>query len=557
MADLKIQKVNEVYLQIQTEPHIEYELRDRFTFEVPNKKFMPQYRSKYWDGFVHLFNMKTKRIYVGLLDKIIAFCERAGYTYKFLNNKFIFSQTTDLKIDQSKSIDSLTKDIDKQKGMITSYFKKDKLLFEIDKNILEKDLLMVTRFVQFPANYQAYQNAGSKTSEQLIHFIKKGDRILLLEKSYINIANIKDPISLIPAEFFGGEKGEFAEVSFGTKQSVSGELILNQLLFDGSYIVGLQSIKLFLDIADQTKIKTDIEVRRQVANAYGNVLISQERVKILENNYNNIIKTLDETKAIYENGLIESESVDQLTITSSSIKNSLEYAIKFENLSEKILKLLLGIELDDNMVLNDDIESIIVKSIDPELVNTDFNVEENIDYKIALNAKKGSETLLRLEKVKALPRISAFLSGAYNGYNESFKITDPKQNWYGSSQLGLNMSFPVFSSFQRRASTQRAKIEIEKSENILNETKKNLNLEVEKTRSDYNYAINNFNSIKQNVILAESIEKKNEIKFKEGIASSFELRQAQNQLYSIQNEYLEATLKLIENKINLEILLNK
>jgi outer membrane protein TolC len=376
--------------------------------------------------------------------------------------------------------------------------------------------------------------------------------------SYFDFNNrLKDPISLIPAEFFGGEKGEFAEVSFGTKQNVSGELILNQLLFDGSYIVGLQSIKLFLDIADQAKVKTDIEVRRQVTNAYGNVLISQERVKILKNNYNNIIKTLDETKAIYENGLIESESVDQLTITSSSIKNSLDYAIKFENLSERILKLLLGIELDDKIILNDDIESIIVKSVDPELVSTDFNVEENIDYKIALNAKKGSETLLRLEKVKALPRISAFLSGAYNGYNESFKITDPKQNWYGSSQLGLNMSFPVFSSFQRRASTQKAKIEIEKSENILDETKKNLNLEVEKTRSDYNYAINNFNSLKQNVILAESIEKKNEIKFKEGIASSFELRQAQNQLYSIQNEYLEATLKLIENKINLEILLNK
>jgi outer membrane protein TolC len=376
--------------------------------------------------------------------------------------------------------------------------------------------------------------------------------------SYFDFNNrLKDPISLIPAEFFGGEKGEFAEVSFGTKQNVSGELILNQLLFDGSYIVGLQSIKLFLDIADQAKVKTDIEVRRQVTNAYGNVLISQERVKILKNNYNNIIKTLDETKAIYENGLIESESVDQLTITSSSIKNSLDYAIKFENLSERILKLLLGIELDDKIILNDDIESIIVKSVDPELVSTDFNVEENIDYKIALNAKKGSETLLRLEKVKALPRISAFLSGAYNGYNESFKITDPKQHWYGSSQLGLNMSFPVFSSFQRRASTQKAKIEIEKSENILDETKKNLNLEVEKTRSDYNYAINNFNSLKQNVILAESIEKKNEIKFKEGIASSFELRQAQNQLYSIQNEYLEATLKLIENKINLEILLNK
>ena len=88
MADLVIQKVNEVYLKVNTEPHIEYELRDRFTFEVPNKKFMPQYRSKYWDGYVHLFNMKTKRIYVGLLDKIVAFCENSGYSYKFEDNKF-------------------------------------------------------------------------------------------------------------------------------------------------------------------------------------------------------------------------------------------------------------------------------------------------------------------------------------------------------------------------------------------------------------------------------------------------------------------------------------
>ena len=88
MTNLVISKVNEVYLKIQTEPHIDYELRDRFTFEVPNKKFMPQYRNKYWDGYVHLYNLKTKRIYVGLLDKIIAFCENSGYTYQFENNKY-------------------------------------------------------------------------------------------------------------------------------------------------------------------------------------------------------------------------------------------------------------------------------------------------------------------------------------------------------------------------------------------------------------------------------------------------------------------------------------
>ena len=88
MADLVIEKVNEVYLKITTEPHIEYELRDRFTFEAPNAKFMPQYRKRNWNGEIHLFDMRTKRIYIGLLDKIVAFCDQAGYTYSFENNKF-------------------------------------------------------------------------------------------------------------------------------------------------------------------------------------------------------------------------------------------------------------------------------------------------------------------------------------------------------------------------------------------------------------------------------------------------------------------------------------
>jgi superfamily II DNA or RNA helicase len=88
MSHLTIEKVNEVYLKITTEPHVEHELRDRFTFEVESKKFMPQYRSRHWNGEIHLFNMKTKRIYVGLLDKVIAFCENNGYTYQFENNKY-------------------------------------------------------------------------------------------------------------------------------------------------------------------------------------------------------------------------------------------------------------------------------------------------------------------------------------------------------------------------------------------------------------------------------------------------------------------------------------
>jgi superfamily II DNA or RNA helicase len=88
MSHLIISKKNEVYLYIKAEPHVYYELSDQFTFEVPNAKFSPQYKNKYWDGKIRLFNTQTSEIYIGLLDRIIRFCEDHEYTYEFADNKF-------------------------------------------------------------------------------------------------------------------------------------------------------------------------------------------------------------------------------------------------------------------------------------------------------------------------------------------------------------------------------------------------------------------------------------------------------------------------------------
>jgi len=88
MSHLSISKKNEVYLQIESDPHVYYELSDQFTFEIPGAKFMPQYRNRYWDGKIRLFNVKNGEIYVGLLDKIQKFCEDHEYTYEFVDNKF-------------------------------------------------------------------------------------------------------------------------------------------------------------------------------------------------------------------------------------------------------------------------------------------------------------------------------------------------------------------------------------------------------------------------------------------------------------------------------------
>src|SRR5690606_12391168 len=124
--------------------------------------------------------------------------------------------------------------------------------------------------------------------------------------SYNN--NLKQPVTLLPAEITGGEPGTFVPVTFGTKQSANAVATLNQLIFDGSYLVGLKAAKAFLRYSENANEKTRLEVRKSVINAYGSVLLAQELVDIFEKNKTNLEDNLNETRKIYENGLGEEES---------------------------------------------------------------------------------------------------------------------------------------------------------------------------------------------------------------------------------------------------------
>ena len=226
---------------------------------------------------------------------------------------------------------------------------------------------------------------------------------------------LKQQIALIPAEFFGGNPGEFAEVAFGTKQNVNATATIKQLLFDGSYLVGLQSAKVFLEISKNAKEKTELEIRKSVIEAYGNVLLAEESIMILEKNKTTLIKNLNETQKIFENGLEEEESVEQLKITLSNIENSLKNSIRLKNISYKMLNLTLGIDIDKKIILQDNLSSLTTQNIDFELIATPLNLEDNIDFKIAKNKERSQELLLKYEKTKALPSLSAFINGNYIG----------------------------------------------------------------------------------------------------------------------------------------------
>ncbi|RYC50747.1 TolC family protein [Flagellimonas olearia] len=365
------------------------------------------------------------------------------------------------------------------------------------------------------------------------------------------------PVSQIPAEFFGGEPGTYQEVVFGQPQSMSASATLKQQIFDGSYIVGVQATKTFLDYSQNNKEKTDLDVRKAVVEAYGNVLLAKESVLISENNKATLEKNLYETKRVYENGLGDEESVDQLQITLSSVDNQLKNAKRLEVITLQMLNLVLGLPIETQTVLTENLDDLTQQQIDLGLLDSEFNIENNVDYKLATNLNEQRYFELKLAKSRALPTLNAFVSYGGNSFSDRFNFLSSGQQWFESSILGVDLNIPIFSSLGRSASTQRAKIALEKAKTQLTEAEEQIWLQLENAKSNYILAIEEYGTSKQNLELAERIENKNQIKYSEGLATSFELRQAQTQLYTSQQEYLQSMVDVINKKTELETIFNQ
>jgi outer membrane protein TolC len=367
---------------------------------------------------------------------------------------------------------------------------------------------------------------------------------------------IELPTSLIPAQFFGGKEGEFAEVQFGTPQTMDAGVTMQQLIFDGSYIVGLQASNIFLTISQNVLEKTLLEVRKSIVNSYSTVLLVRENIDFLEKNKTNLNKNLEELNQLFRNGFEEEESVEQLRLTLSSIETQLRYAKNLERISLDMLKLLMGFPTQSPLLLSDTLEALTNESLFNASAPDNINLDYNIDVKIAQNNLLSENLLYKYERSKNLPRLSAFLNGNYTGNSQSFTFTQADQKWFGAALFGVNLQVPLFSSLKRRALSQKAKIAVSQAETELTETKERISIEIQAAENDYKLAVENYFTNKENLRLATRIEQKNQTKYFEGVASSFELREAQLQLYSAQNNYIKSIQEVIQKKLSLETLLN-
>lgn len=368
--------------------------------------------------------------------------------------------------------------------------------------------------------------------------------------------NLKQPVTLIPGEVAGGEPGTFVPVTFGTKHSVNATGTWNQLIFDGSYIVGIQSAKTLLQISENAKVKTDLEVKKAITDAYGNVLLASESVTILKKNLSTVEKNLNDTRKIFENGLAEEEDVEQLEITRLNLEANLNNSIRMQSIAYDMLKVTMGIPVTEEIKVTDNLSELSEENFNLLLLSKEMNVEENIDYRIAEDQANLSEVEVKLEKSKALPTLSAFVNYGVAGYSDEFTFFNSDQDYFTQSVLGVNLSIPIFSSGMRSAKTAQKQLAFEQAKLQLEQTKNQVTLEIANARNEYQFALENYENKQRNLELAERIEKKNSIKFFEGIATSFELSEAQQQLFQAQQDYLQSMLDVISTKAELENLLD-
>jgi len=347
------------------------------------------------------------------------------------------------------------------------------------------------------------------------------------------------------------------EAGFGSRYSSSASATLSQLIFDGSYLVGLQSASVFVNYTNTQKEKQDLLVIEGITNSYGAVLLTKKSIEIIERNITNLESNLNETQKIYENGLTEEENVEQLQITLLQLKNQLNNTQRLDEISMQMLKLSLGIPISNTLILTDTLEDITTQKATSDTVFKDFDINKNNDYKLSELLIEQRRLEVKLEKSKALPSLSAYAQIGTTATNFSFDtFHSSDQKWFYNSSIGATINIPIFSSFLRSSKTKQAKLAYEQALISHKENSEKIKLGYQQAKSDYEFSLDNLNTLEQNLKLSERIEKKNLTKFQEGIATSFDLRQAQTQLYSAQEQYLQAQLQVIKTNAALQSILN-
>ncbi|MGB0881340.1 MAG: TolC family protein [Vicingaceae bacterium] len=360
------------------------------------------------------------------------------------------------------------------------------------------------------------------------------------------------PVSLAPANSFNpaAPADELTELQFGLDWSNSVGITASQLLFDGSYIVGLQAAKTYKNLSISNQVKTEIELNEGVKQAYFTVLVAEENTAVLKKSKEVVDATLNETSALYSEGLVDEQSVDQLKLTVNELATAVGVAEGQIDFARKLLKLQMGMDIANTITLTEGL-AVFVGEVQAVPVEQAFKVENHVDYNLIETNMRLQQLNLRKEKYSFLPSINLFLNHEQQNMNNKFDAFSGGK-WYPMTVVGAQLSLPILTSGSRLSKMSQAKIEYQKSEIEAKEVEQNLLYQTQVAFSNYETNYETYLNQKANMALAKKIYDKTLLRYKEGVASSLDLSQTQNQFLTSEGNYIKALLDLLTSKSELQ-----
>lgn len=344
----------------------------------------------------------------------------------------------------------------------------------------------------------------------------------------------------------------FVPAQFGTDYNLTGGISLNQLLFNGSYLIGLKAAKSYVEMSELQKLKTDLDVKTSVTEAYHTVLIAQDNAEILSESILTLEQLLKEVSAMYAEGFVEEQDAQQLQITLNSLQSQKQNAERQIDLTKQLLNMSIGLPLETDITLSDDIPRLISDPKAEELLVKEPTIAAHPDMLIMEQGILLQNLKIKEQRSRYLPTLNGFFSHQQQAQRNEFDFFDSDGDWFPSTVWGVSLQVPIFSSGMKANQVKQLQIGLKEAEIQRDMVSDGLQLERNKSRSDYIYARDAYRIEEENLALAEDIRNKTRIKYKEGISSSFELNQMETQYLEGQAKLIKATMDLLNTTIQLK-----
>jgi outer membrane protein len=333
------------------------------------------------------------------------------------------------------------------------------------------------------------------------------------------------------------------------KPTSNAYLRVNQMIFSGNVIVGLQMVRIYKEMTGTNYLKTEQSIKENTAKAYQNALVSALSIQIINENMDNMKEIYENTKAMVSVGMAEKLDLDQFEVQMSTLDNALKSAERQKELAYNLLRFQLGVPAETQIELTDSLDYFLNKFDFTGMVDKSFNMMNNLDYQSMLHQERLSFKQVDMQKTNYLPTISGYYQYTSKILKSDFDIS-PK------NVLGLSLNFPILSSGMRNSQLNQARIQYETTLNNKSILEDQLSLQEKQLRFNLESAINQYLNRKNNVDVTLRIYENYQFKYEQGVASSLDLSTANNNYLQAESDYLMSIVTLLDAQIALQKLMN-